>query len=191
MKDKIYFEPNLKYSKVSIQNKINSNNGHIDEDKLTEYKKELIQKGFINISIHDEKLVSETIKPGDRIAYRNKENKWRSGGFNIKIYKSNETNNYYIYYKPFGLNGTAVSIQLYDISELWYQPKELMKKKEKKAKIEIYNIPEIETDFPVCLKDKNGNEVVVYYASDKYKKDRFMKTEKFKNAQTIGWKFKE
>jgi HD superfamily phosphohydrolase len=82
----------------------------------------------------------------------------------------------------------------------WIRPvkrekKEKESKREKTIKIVDkrvkYKRPGKETNFPVYLKNKNGEEVVVYYATNNSKIERFKKSEKYKRALKIGWVFED
>jgi hypothetical protein len=50
-------------------------------------------------------------------------------------------------------------------------------------------MPETVTNYPVMLKDRDGNDVVVYYAPSKSKQEKFMMTQKFENAMRNGFEF--
>lgn len=56
-------------------------------------------------------------------------------------------------------------------------------------KISIYKRPIYVTTFPVYITDKNGNNIVVYYAPKKHSKDRHILTPKYKNAVEYGFMF--
>lgn len=209
-----YLDPDPEFIGNTIQGKINSNNGYINEKKLDEYKKTLLAKGYSCINPSDINSINKYIYPGDRIAYRTKDNKWRSGGFVIQIYEVEQEEdknkkNYYICFKPFNPRTTGVSVQMNDITELWHIRKDLMRRRTynfddnstvntententenlEEKYIEFKNPTNI-TNYPVSLPNKNGKEIIVYYAESKSKQERFMNTDKFKNALKYGWRFK-
>ena len=61
-------------------------------------------------------------------------------------------------------------------------------KKERVIKATVFfKEPEYETEYPVILQSRlTGNNIVVYYAKDNYKKERFMSTKKYQYAFKTG-----
>lgn len=172
--------------KKTIQNYINaSDDGTIVEARYNIYKKNLDKRGFQ--LIHPDN--AREIAKGDRIAYVDTNNKWRSGGFVIEIHKNEE----FIQYKMF--NGQVSQIQFSDIQDLWWQPKKEANKFKgvqfgEDDKI-VLKKPDFISNYPVVLKNSKGKDVVVYYADDNSKKNRYMGTNKFKLISEFGWIFED
>lgn len=181
---------------ISIQKYINQNNGHINEEILNIYKNNvLIPLGF-RLTPKNKIL---DIPVGSTMRFRKKDNTWKSGGYVVDISLSKTTydenqniikdfnNKIYILYKAY--NNKIYSLQEDDISELWVKKLKNPKNKPKKDNIVEYVKPAYITNYPVYLKDSNGNNVTVYYGKDNYAKNRFMETTKYKNAKKFGWRF--
>jgi hypothetical protein len=70
----------------------------------------------------------------------------------------------------------------------------VVKEKEKKENKIVdnrvkYKRPIEKTNFPVYITNKDGKEVVVFYAENNHKRDRFLKTNKYQKALKYGWVF--
>lgn len=112
-------------------------------------------------------------------------NKFRTAGWCISV--NSEEENPYILYRPHVASIGPQSIQYRYISRLFYLPRggEATRCR-KKVK---YKKPTEATDFPVYLKDSNGELVTVYYARNSAIQKRFTSTEKYKRAIKYGWEW--
>ena len=115
--------------------------------------------------------------------------KFRSGGFFIQK-NAGEDGSDYILYKPHKTGQPPISVQISNIKYLYVLTKENQKKIVAKKPV-YYNRPIAceKSKFPVKLVDKCGLEVVIYYAKDNYKYNRFLSSAKYARAQKNGWKF--
>ena len=161
---------------ISWQTKINSGPGKtINENKLRNYldkhNYEEIEPEFI-----------DNLSPGSRIAYITNENKWRSGGFLIRIEQSfmdaegelYEEPKIYILYKSF--NNAVFSVQLEDVNMFYTKKKmEILMQK-----MIYFKRPIAETKFPVTLENADGDDIIVHFARDNFNQKKFMDTEKYK-----------
>ena len=115
---------------------------------------------------------------------------FRSGGMIIGMGDGNDPN--YILYKAY--NGCIFSLQLSDIEVIYVRNPNLAgireSRKEQVIKSTVYfKYPTNVTEFPVTLPSRyTGEDIVIYYAKDKYNAERFKKTKKFQYAEsTRDW----
>lgn len=183
---------------TSIQSTINSNNGTVNEEELQKYIEKIAKKGYIHVPKTRIKKEIYNVSKGNCIKYITNDNKWRSGGFFIEINRSSSiyANGevihykhtdpmYYILYKSY--NNTVYSVQLDDIKDLWYLPKYDKIKK----KLVVYKRPVNETKHVVYLKNLEEVDVPVFYGKDKYSVERFINSNKYRDASTYGWVFED
>jgi hypothetical protein len=171
---------------ISIQKWINTGpGGTIDETKLALYLEKKQKKK--KYSIIDPNEIYDVVI-GTNISYITKDNKWRSGGFLVSIKDSNtefmsdKIGPYktYIHYKAY--NNALYSLQMEDIYKIVvFGP---MDKDEHNKTVEFKGITNI-TKYPAYIGD-----VVVYYARDSYRLNRFLGTTKYNRAKENGFKFK-
>ena len=172
---------------ISIQDRVNS-----DRDFEIYYINKLITEGWFKLE--DNRMILDERMKGRHFKYRlngksiSKADKgtFRSGG--IIIGKNKDDVNYVIY-KAY--NGCIFPLQLDVVQEIYVKnPNEKIEgsKKERVIKETVYfNDPGPPTSFPVYLNSPlTGEDVIVYYAKDNYKKDRFMMTKKFEYAFKTG-----
>jgi len=188
---------NNKHQK-SIQAGINSKNGKIDYDKLKEQIDNTLHRYNHYIMRPDmyEMLISK-LKKGDRVSYISEDDTYRSGGYVNGVYAVTEGEGYNFYMEPFGKDKMKpFCVKFVDLRELWHQPKSEMGKRKANPdklvtskKIVLYKRPTKVTRWPITLKDKEGNDIIVLYAQDESKRVRFKSTTKFKQAQVNGWEF--
>jgi hypothetical protein len=110
-------------------------------------------------------------------------NKFRTGGWVISV----DLVNRYILYRTHVTGCCPQSIQFDYIARLFYLPRD--GSASSGSKPTKYRMPETVTNYPVMLKDRDGNDVVVYYAPSKSKQEKFMMTQKFENAMRNGFEF--
>lgn len=199
----------------NIQEWVNSNdNGTLNKrnlEKLIHYSINVEGFHLINVKDPNELLY---LQPGGRCRYttnnmcpnpgeigiennryeksytRSSANKYRSGGWIISVKTLDDENvdRPYILYRPHVAGIGPQSIQLDYIDKFLYLPPN--GSGAKCRKIATFVEPTNYSNFPVILKNENGDDVVVYYAKDNYKMQRFMNSEKMKRALKYGWKFK-
>ncbi len=176
---------------ISIQDRVNN-----DPDFEIFYINNLVAEGWVKLK--DNKSILKEEMKGRHFKYRLNGNglsnpergTFRSGG--IIIGKKEESGNY-IMYKAY--NGCIFPLQINDIEEIYVKdPNTKINgvKKEKVVKNTVYfKEPEHETMFPVFLQSQlTGNNIVVYYAKDNYKRERFITSKKYKYALKTGdWGF--
>ena len=115
---------------------------------------------------------------------------FRSGGI---IIGKKEDSDEYIMYKAY--NGCLFPLQIKDIEEIYVKDPNVKIEGNKKERIikstVFFKEPEHETEYPVVLTSRlTGDKIVVYYAKDNYKRDRFMATKKYQYAFKTGdWGF--
>lgn len=189
------------YGYLSIQDRINSRNGKIDPKQFNLHLREMVNQGWMELTDINE--AERYIIPGMRIRYITKDKHFRTGGW-VVLFKEEDDDKgivkKYIVYKAH--NNVTFSLQYEDIDRLFFihgnkkrKDKKEVDKKVDEEGIKImqprYKKPIYDSDYPVYLNDKNGNKVGIYYADSKYKRKRFMESEKFKSAQKYGWSFHE
>ena len=179
----------LKY--VSIQDKVNN-----DPLFAQTYMNQLTDRGWVILANHND--IKNPLMRGRHFKYRlngkslsNAETgTFRSGGMIIGMGDDNDPN--YILYKAY--NGCIFSLQLSDIEVIYVRNPNLAgireSRKEQVIKSTVYfKYPENVTEFPVTLPSiYTGEDIVIYYAKDKYNAARFKKTKKFQYAEsTRDW----
>jgi len=177
---------------ISWQSKINIGpGGTIDDDVLEDY---LNGVGSVYEEVEPSEI--DKIPSGSRIAYITKTNKWRSAGWLSSTEVSYEDINgnkfdkqkKYVLYKAY--NNACFPVQVEDV-EMFYVMKQ--QTSEPIVKMIYFKQPKRKTNFPVELKDAEGNKVVVYYAKDNFQRDKIKKLNKYKKAlqDPEGWEFEE
>lgn len=174
---------------VSWQSKINTGpKGTINEKVLEKY---LAKSGYEEVDPEE----IDKIPSGARIAYITKSQKWRSAGWLSRIEESETDVNgnefedgprKYVIYKAY--NNACFPVQVDDV-EMFYV---MIPKVDVIVQKVIYlKKPIKKTNFPVRIKDADDLDVVIYYAKDNFDRDRFMKTNKYKNckADPESWLF--
>ena len=92
-------------------------------------------------------------------------------------------------------NGCLFPLQMNDVEEIYVKDPNVKiegNKKERVIKTTVFfKEPEHETKFPVFLQSRlTGNNIVVHYAKDNYKKERFIASKKYQYAFKTGdWGF--
>jgi len=201
----------------NVQDWVNDKNGKVNYDKYNKLKNFMLENGWEEIK--DLKEIEENINKGDYIKYLTNSNpknggektihnfktdeifsisypkfnnKFRSGGFFLGIFESEEDNEKYLLYKPHRNTSPPISCQIKNIEELLFISRKRMKlnKPMKKSKYKIPQIStQISTDLPVKLIDDDGIEQIVYYAKNLYFYNRFINSKKFQNAKNFGWEW--
>ena len=172
---------------VSIQDRVNSS-----PEFEFNYINKLIEEGWYKLG--DNSMILDENMKGRHFKYRlngksisgAERGTFRSGG--IIIGKDKECANYVIY-KAY--NGCIFPLQLDDIEEIYIKDPNCKiegSKKEREIKNTVYfNNPGPPTKYPVYLTSPiTGSDIVVYYAKDNYKKDRFMLSKKYSYAYKTG-----
>lgn len=108
-------------------------------------------------------------------------NKFRTGGWVISVNHEDR----YILYRPHVVGCCPQSIQFDYVHRLFYLPRDGQASRGNK-KVQ-YRTPENVTNYPVMLRDENGEEIIVYYAKDEWKRNQFMNTAKFEKAKKYGF----
>lgn len=177
---------------VSIQEKVNGS-----KEYEMYYINKLINEGWYKLE-KNELILDEKLR-GRHFKYRlngsglsdAQAGTFRSGG--MIIGKNKENNNEYILYKAY--NGCIFPLQISDIQEIYIKDPNVKiegNKREKVVKNTVYfKEPGPPTKFPVYLESPlTGSDIVVYYATDNFKKDRFMMSKKYEYAyRTKDWGF--
>ena len=110
----------------------------------------------------------------------------------IIIGKKEEADDY-VMYKAY--NGCLFPLQMNDVEEIYVKDPNVKiegNKKERVIKTTVFfKEPEHETKFPVFLQSRlTGDNIVVHYAKDNYKKERFIASKKYQYAFKTGdWGF--
>lgn len=170
----------------SYQKIINSNNGEIDEELLEEHV-----EGMMNHPKYDWQEIAvnfRLVKTGDRIRYTTLNPKgqylFRTGGWVISI--DEEKYEWLVYRAHTQTNWT---LQAKDCQRLFIikKPIKIIKKK---INYVIFKRPRDETGHEVYLKDRNGNNVIVFSARDSWAKKRFEESAKFMSVlDGKEWRF--
>lgn len=196
---------------LTIQNRINSRNGKIDPKEFNSHLREMVKQGWLEIN--DLNDAEKFIVPGMRIRYITKDGYFRTGGWVVLFREdTDETGKLYKWLVYKGHNNVTFSLQYGgdsdsdgDVHRLFFIQGNAKRKVSVENKIPVqkidsdgikiykpnYKYPEYQSDHPVYLNDKNGEKVVVYYADSNSKKNRFMKSMKYKSSQKYGWSFFE
>jgi len=177
---------------LSIQERVNTS-----PEFETYYINKLISEGWYKLEsnslILDEKLKGRHFKyrlNGTGMSNA-KEGTFRSGG--MIIGRNAEQRSEHVLYKAY--NGCIFPLQISDIQEIYIKdPNSKIEgnRREKVIKNTVYfKEPSEPTKYPVYLKSHlTGEDIVVHYARDAYKKDRFMMSKKFEYAyKTNDWGF--
>ncbi len=170
----------------SIQSQINVGPGNtVNPAKLQKYLTS--PKGNFTLINHRDPRAIVAITPGIRIAYITRENKWRSGGFYVEAQRGNQTSDEKFHYTHFlykGFNNAIFSLQFSDIHMLYVKfPVE------KQIGVVVYKDPGDETDYPVYIKNKLGQDVILAYCKTSWFQNRMTNTLKYKKALMSGWIF--
>jgi len=184
-----YVQRNQDADYVSWQSKINIEpGGTINDEVLQDY----LEDNYEEIR---PKNIGK-LGAGSRIAYVTKTNKWRSGGWFIRIEESTEDadgNQFdkpkiYALYKSF--NNAVFSIQVEDVKMFYtriLKPKVIIKK------MIYFKRPEQITNFPVFLVNREGDEVPVYFARDSAERKKITERTKYQQAaeDPDSWRFND
>jgi len=112
---------------------------------------------------------------------------WRSGGFYMSAERGDQSGNENFHYTHLlfkGFNNAVYSIQLSDLHRLYVKfPAE------KQIGIVVYKDPGDETDYPVYIKNKFGEDVILAYCKSLWYQNRMLNTNKYKKALRSGWIF--
>tara|TARA_E500000178_G_C17034765_1_gene762725 strand:+ start:119 stop:757 length:639 start_codon:yes stop_codon:yes gene_type:complete len=170
------YDPN---TYISIQTMVNN-------DPLFEknYISKIVSDGWVALQKVDDILI---FPKGRSFKYRLNSNSlsgapegtFRSGGWLIgKNYDSENSDNYILYK---GYNGAIFSLQIKDLLEVYV--------KSPKRDIPVFKKPDLnlKSKYFVTLPNPDSNDnVIVYYAKDKYHQERFMNSTKYKKALALG-----
>ena len=176
---------------MSIQDRVNN-----DPDFEIAYINKLSSEGWFKLENNRSILATEM--RGRHFKYRlngnglsnSKKGTFRSGGI---IIGPKEGENDYIMYKAY--NGCLFPLQINDIEEIYVKDPNVKIKGNRNEKIinktVFFKEPENKTLFPVYLPSKyTGEQIIVYYAKDNFKRDRFLSTKKYEYAFKTGdWGF--
>lgn len=132
-------------------------------------------------------IVNLNLNETEVVVYGSSANKFRSGGWLISVNDSDEGGKY-ILYKPHNLSQPPISVQFANISRLFVLSNNSQEDVKSKRPV-TFKRPGIQTKYPVCMQDNNGNIITVYYGKDESKRRRFMESPKFKRATNNGWIF--
>ena len=177
---------------ISIQDRVNS-----DPEFEDKYLDKLISEGWYKL-LDNSSILSEEMK-GRHFKYRlngkslsgAKKGTFRSGG--IIIGPTDDSNGKYIMYKAY--NGRLFPLQLSDILEIYTKDPSIKIQGSKKeitiSSTVFFNRPGGITNFPVYLTSElSGEQIPIYYARDKYSKERFEASKKYQYALKTGdWNF--
>tara|TARA_X000001036_G_C20383754_1_gene685738 strand:- start:33 stop:656 length:624 start_codon:yes stop_codon:yes gene_type:complete len=179
------------YRYISIQDRVNG-----DPEFEIAYINKLSSEGWFKLE--DNRSILMNDMKGRHFKYRLNGNglsnaekgTFRSGG--IVIGKKEEGDEY-IMYKAY--NGCMFPLQIKDIEEIYIKDPNVKidgNKKERIIKKTVFFAePEYETKFPVYLQSRlTGDNIVIHYAKDNYKRDRFIASKKYEYAFRTGdWGF--
>jgi hypothetical protein len=176
---------------ISIQDRVNN-----DPEFEIAYINKLVTEGWFKLE--DNRSILKNEMKGRHFKYRLNGNglsnpergTFRSGG--IIIGRKEEADDY-IMYKAY--NGCLFPLQMNDVEEIYVKDPNVKiegNKKERVIKTTVFfKEPEHETKFPVFLQSRlTGVNIVVHYAKDNYKKERFTASKKYQYAFKTGdWGF--
>ena len=176
---------------ISIQDRVNN-----DPEFEIAYINKLSEEGWYKLGDNKSILMDEM--KGRHFKYRlngsglsnPEKGTFRSGGI---IIGKKEEGDKYIMYKAY--NGCLFPLQLSDVEEIYVKNPNIKINGNKKEKIidktVFFKEPEVKTAFPVYLQSRySDNNVVVYYATDNFKRERFKNTKKYEYALKTGdWGF--
>ena len=176
---------------ISIQDRVNN-----DSEFEIAYINKLVAEGWFKLE--DNRSILKNEMKGRHFKYRLNGNglsnpergTFRSGG--IIIGRKEEADDY-IMYKAY--NGCLFPLQMNDIEEIYVKDPNVKidgNRKERVIKTTVFfKEPEHETRFPVFLQSRlTGDNIVVHYAKDNYKRERFVTSKKYQYAFKTGdWGF--
>ena len=179
------------YRYISIQDRVNG-----DPEFEIAYINKLSSEGWFKLE--DNRSILMNDMKGRHFKYRLNGNglsnaekgTFRSGGI---IIGKKEEGDEYIMYKAY--NGCLFPLQIKDIEEIYIKDPNVKidgNKKERIIRKTVFFIePEYETKFPVYLQSRlTGDNIVIHYAKDNYKRDRFIASKKYQYAFRTGdWGF--
>jgi hypothetical protein len=179
------------YRYISIQDRVNG-----DPEFEIAYINKLSSEGWFKLEDNRSILMNEM--KGRHFKYRLNGNglsnaekgTFRSGGI---IIGKKEEGDEYIMYKAY--NGCLFPLQIKDIEEIYIKDPNVKIDGNKKERIirktVFFTEPEYETKFPVYLQSRlTGDNIVIHYAKDNYKRDRFIASKKYQYAFKTGdWGF--
>ena len=179
------------YRYISIQDRVNG-----DPEFEIEYINKLSSEGWFKLE--DNRSILMNDMKGRHFKYRLNGNglsnaekgTFRSGGI---IIGKKEEGDEYIMYKAY--NGCLFPLQIKDIEEIYVKDPNIKIDGNKKERIirktVFFTEPEYETKFPVYLQSRlTGDNIVIHYAKDNYKRDRFIASKKYEYAFRTGdWGF--
>ena len=189
---------NIKHAKgfnpfryISIQDRVNN-----DPDFENAYINKLVTEGWVKLE--DNRSVLKTEMKGRHFKYRlngnglsdAKRGTFRSGGI---IIGKKEENDDYVMYKAY--NGCLFPLQMNDVEEIYVKDPNVKIDGNKRERIirttVFFKEPEHDTKFPVFLQSRlTGDNIVIHYAKDNYKRDRFKNSKKYQYALKTGdWGF--
>ena len=176
---------------ISIQDRVNN-----DPEFELAYINKLVAEGWFKLEDNHSILKHEM--KGRHFKYRLNGNglsnaekgTFRSGG--IVIGRKEEADDY-VMYKAY--NGCLFPLQMNDVEEIYVRDPNVKidgNRKERVVKSTVFfKEPEHETRFPVFLQSRlTGDNIVVHYAKDNYKRERFVASKKYAYAFKTGdWGF--
>tara|TARA_B100000768_G_scaffold127640_1_gene118290 strand:- start:299 stop:922 length:624 start_codon:yes stop_codon:yes gene_type:complete len=176
---------------ISIQDRVNN-----DSEFEIAYINKLVAEGWFKLE--DNRSILKNEMKGRHFKYRLNGNglsnpergTFRSGG--IIIGRKEEADDY-IMYKAY--NGCLFPLQMNDTEEIYVKDPNVKidgNRKERVIKTTVFfKEPEHETRFPVFLQSRlTGDNIVVHYAKDNYKRERFVTSKKYQYAFKTGdWGF--
>ena len=176
---------------ISIQDRVNN-----DPEFEIAYINKLVAEGWFKLE--DNRSILKNEMKGRHFKYRLNGNglsnpergTFRSGG--IIIGRKEEADDY-IMYKAY--NGCLFPLQMNDTEEIYVKDPNVKidgNRKERVIKTTVFfKEPEHETRFPVFLQSRlTGDNIVVHYAKDNYKRERFVTSKKYQYAFKTGdWGF--
>ena len=176
---------------ISIQDRVNN-----DPEFELVYINKLVTEGWFKLE--DNRSILKHEMKGRHFKYRLNGNglsnvekgTFRSGG--IIIGRKEETDDY-VMYKAY--NGCLFPLQMNDVEEIYVRDPNVKidgNRKERVVKSTVFfKEPEHETRFPVFLQSRlTGDNIVVHYAKDNYKRERFIASKKYAYAFKTGdWGF--
>ena len=176
---------------ISIQDRVNN-----DPEFEIVYINKLAEEGWFKLE--DNRSILKIELRGRHFKYRlngngasnPKKGTFRSGG--IVIGRKEETDDY-VMYKAY--NGCLFPLQMNDVEEIYVKDPNVKidgNRKERVVKSTVFfKEPEHETRFPVFLQSRlTGDNIVVHYAKDNYKRERFVTSKKYQYAFKTGdWGF--
>lgn len=176
---------------ISIQDRVNN-----DPEFEIAYINKLSAEGWFKLE--DNRSILKNEMKGRHFKYRLNGNglsnpekgAFRSGG--IIIGRKGEEDDY-IMYKAY--NGCLFPLQMNDVEEIYVRDPNVKINGDRKERIVkstvFFKEPEHETRFPIFLQSRlTGDDIVVHYAKDNYKRERFAASKKYQYAFKTGdWGF--